>query len=221
MLVPAFGFILSLSFKHLHKCLTKVSAALLGEVQHFTGLETHIYQSPLMTIIVIVVLTIKSFPFQGFSRLIFFSCLHFWISNFLLSFIPTPTDCPTYFYCTSFSLPLQTLLPSLMQLQTNSGGGCDSAAAWPARVGQTSQQEESSSFGAPSCRESGRWDSPLASSYSWTLSINVIFHIICSQLLSTLLVLLTMSKLPSRWHLPLTSTSAHHVPKGRTCNHFL
>lgn len=53
------------------------------------------------------------------------------------------------------------------------------------------------------------------------LSVNLIFRIICSQLLSTLLLFLTMSKLSSRWHLPLTSTKAHHVPKDRACNRFL
>ena len=71
MLFPALGFILSLSFKHLHKCLTKVLVALPSEVQHFAGLETHIYQSPLMTIIVIAVPATKSLPFRGFCRLLF------------------------------------------------------------------------------------------------------------------------------------------------------
>ena len=85
MLFPAPGLILSLSFKHLHKCLTKVLVALLSEVQHFAGLETHIYQSPLMTIIVIAVPTIKRFPFQGFCRLIF---LPTYISRFLTLYSP-------------------------------------------------------------------------------------------------------------------------------------
>lgn len=85
MLFPAFGFILSLSFKHLHKCLTKVLVALLSEVQHFAGLETHIYQSSLMTIIVIAVPAIKSFPFQGFCSLIF---LPAYIPRFLTFYSP-------------------------------------------------------------------------------------------------------------------------------------
>lgn len=106
MLFPAFGFILSLSFKHLHKCLTKVLAALLGEVQHFTGLETNIYQSPLMTIIVIVVLTIKSFPFQGFCRLIFFPAC---ISGFLTSYYPLY---PLLLIVLHISIGLLSLFPS-------------------------------------------------------------------------------------------------------------
>ena len=79
MLFPAFGFILSLSFKHLHKCLTKVLVALLSEVQHFAGLEAHIYQSPLMTIIVIVVPLLKAFPSKASVGLFFFllAFLHF------------------------------------------------------------------------------------------------------------------------------------------------
>lgn len=83
MLFPAFGLILSLSFKHLHKCLTKVLVELLSKVSHYAGLETHIYQSPLMTIIVIVVSAIKSFLFQGLCRLIF---LPPYISRFLTSY---------------------------------------------------------------------------------------------------------------------------------------
>lgn len=85
MLFPVFGFIFSLSFKNLHKCLTKVLVALLSEVQCFAGLETHIYQSPLMTIIVIVVPNIKSFAFQGFCWLIF---LPAYISRFLTFYSP-------------------------------------------------------------------------------------------------------------------------------------
>lgn len=73
MLFPAFSLNLSLSFKHLHNCLTEVLVALLREVQHFAGLETRIFQSPMMTIIVIVVPAIKSFPFQSFFRLIYLS----------------------------------------------------------------------------------------------------------------------------------------------------
>lgn len=113
MLFPAFGLNLSLSFKHLHNCLTKVLVALLREVQHFAGLETCIFQSPMMTIIVIVVPAIKSFPFQGFFRLIYLSTyLNFQILNLLFSFIPTPTDCLKSSCLTSFSLPTTCSFPA-------------------------------------------------------------------------------------------------------------
>lgn len=86
MLFPAFGLNLSLSFKHLHNCLTKVLVAFLKEVQHFAGLETCIFQSPMMTIILIVVPAIKSFPFQSYFRVIYLST--YLISRFLTFYFP-------------------------------------------------------------------------------------------------------------------------------------
>lgn len=182
MLFPAFGFISSLSFEHLHEYLTKVLAALRSEVQHCVGLEMHIYQSPLMTIIVIAVPALKSFPFQGFCGLIF---LPAHISRFLTLYSP-------------LQLPLQIVLnpsvcpPSLfLSPQT----------ARPDRHPNGSQARLQ-------CSELQNSDP----CYSWMSSANLILRIICSQLFQ-LFLLLTMSKLSSRWHLPLTSTKARHVPK--------
>lgn len=132
------------------------------------------------------------------------SRLHFWVLNPLFSSRAALTACPKSFKLTSSSLSLHDLLP----------------VPCPASTGWTDVPPgQEPSFRAPSLGESRRWDPVLAGGYSWMLGANLI---LCRLLTAvpTPFLLLTMSRLSSRWHLPLTSTQAHHVPEDRAYDRF-